>query len=164
MPTGKNKIPKMSYLAEVLSCAGFPNVRTYIQSGNIVLDTDMEDTVLSSTIRTIIQEKIGADLSAIVKNNTELETAIHENPFGSDYDYSRIHLVFTNDAIDSEKLGGVLNTNFGEELFCAGSECLYMYLPRTAKKKRLNTIYLEKRLMITATMRKSNVISHLHDM
>ena len=35
-PTGKNRIPKMSYLAEILEGVGFKHVKTYIQSGNIV--------------------------------------------------------------------------------------------------------------------------------
>lgn len=37
-PTGKNRIPKMSELVTNLSNAGFNNVRTYIQSGNIIID------------------------------------------------------------------------------------------------------------------------------
>lgn len=36
-PVGQNCIPKMAYLAEILTEAGLENVKTYIQSGNIVL-------------------------------------------------------------------------------------------------------------------------------
>ena len=36
-PTGKNHIPSMAYLAESLADAGFHEVRTYIQSGNICI-------------------------------------------------------------------------------------------------------------------------------
>ena len=36
-PTGTNRIPKMSYLVEILTEVGFLNVQTYIQSGNILL-------------------------------------------------------------------------------------------------------------------------------
>ena len=39
MPTGKNRIPKMSVLQEIL-LSEFDNVRTYIQSGNIVLTSN----------------------------------------------------------------------------------------------------------------------------
>ena len=38
MPSGRNKVP-MAQLREVLSEAGFENVRTYIQSGNALVDT-----------------------------------------------------------------------------------------------------------------------------
>ena len=41
-PNGKNAIPKMSYLVDILTEAGFQHVRTYIQSGNIILESDLD--------------------------------------------------------------------------------------------------------------------------
>lgn len=163
-PVGKNKIPKMSYLAEIVEQAGFSQVQTYIQSGNIIVDTEMSDADVRRKIHHAILTHIGADLSVIVKQPNQLSIAVQENPFSAEYDYSRIHLVFTNDVIEYTKLNQLLHTEFDGEVFRAGSECLYMYLPREAKKKRLNTNYLEKQLGITATMRKLNVISHLCEM
>lgn len=163
-PVGKNRIPQMSYLAEIIENAGFTNVQTYIQSGNIILDTVLADADVSLIIHNLILEKIGADLSVIVKDKCPLEVALAENPFEDSLDYSRIHLVFTNDTIHKDALQELLNTEFEGELFRAGSQCLYLYLPRDAKKKRLNTSYLEKKLGITATMRKINVIAHLCDL
>ncbi|WP_373810377.1 DUF1697 domain-containing protein, partial [Porphyromonas loveana] len=46
MPTGKNRIPKMADLRDMLEREGFLHVRTYIQSGNIVLDTDLNAPAL----------------------------------------------------------------------------------------------------------------------
>ncbi len=163
-PIGKNRIPKMSYLVQILENAGFSQVQSYIQSGNIILDIQMNDTEISRFVHNVILEKIGTDLSVIVKEKRQLEAAIEENPFDDRYDYSRIHLVFTNDKINREQLQKVLNTELEGEMLQAGSECLYMYLPREAKKKRLNTNFLEKRLGIIATMRKINVVSHLCNM
>jgi uncharacterized protein (DUF1697 family) len=45
MPTGKNKVP-MAQLRDVLSKAGFFNVRTYIQSGNVLVDTHLPHEML----------------------------------------------------------------------------------------------------------------------
>ncbi|WP_141565524.1 DUF1697 domain-containing protein, partial [Streptococcus sobrinus] len=42
-PTGQNRIPKMAYLAQILTEAGFDHVQTYIQSGNIICETDLSD-------------------------------------------------------------------------------------------------------------------------
>ena len=163
-PVGKNRIPKMSYLAEIIEKAGFTQVQTYIQSGNVILDTERNDSDVSLLIHNLILEKIGADISVIVKDESQLQVALEENPFGDSYDYSRIHLVFTNDKVHKDALQKLLNTEFEGEVLRAGSECLYMYLPRDAKKKRLSTNYLEKKLGITATMRKINVIAHLCEM
>ncbi len=56
-PVGKNKIPKMSYLAEILTEAGLTSVQTYIQSGNVVCETDILDEELSRLIHQTIKEK-----------------------------------------------------------------------------------------------------------
>ena len=54
--------------------------------------------------------------------------------------------------------------DFSDEKLHIGSECLYMYLPREAKKKKLNTNYIEKQLGIVATTRKLSVVSRLSEM
>ncbi len=42
--------------------------------------------------------------------------------------------------------------------FVSGNHCLYLYLPRTAKQKKLHTNYLEKLFNVDLTMRKLNVV------
>ncbi|MFC3931501.1 DUF1697 domain-containing protein [Streptococcus dentapri] len=163
-PVCKNKIPKMSYLAEILTKAGLTSVQTYIQSGNIICETDLSDEKLSQLIHITIKDKIGADLAVILKNQPELEQAVSENPFDEGYDLSRIHLVFTNGELNVEKLNALLQQDFADEELRRDSQCLYMYLPREASKKKLNTNYLEKQLGITATMRKLSVVSRLSEM
>ena len=163
-PVGQNRIPKMAYLVEILTEAGLENVKTYIQSGNIVFETSLSDDDVCALIHDTIQAKIGADLSVILKTQAQFTTALAESPFDQNYDDSRVHLVFTNDQFSQDKLADLLETDFGDEILRAGSECLYLYLPREAKKKRLNTNYLEKQLHITATMRKLRSVSRLSQM
>lgn len=84
-----------------------------------------------------------------MKEPTQLELAVHENPFGEIYDSTRIHLVFTNDTMHNQLLDVELD---GEELNgeTRASICICQ---RMRFKKQLNTNYLEKKLEITATMR-----------
>lgn len=163
-PVGQNRIPKMAYLAEILTEAGLENVKTYIQSGNIVFETTLSDDDVCTLIHDTIQAKIGADLSVILKTQAQFTTALAESLFDESYYASRVHLVFTNDQLDQEILNELLEMDFGAEILKAGSEYLYLYLPREAKKKRLNTNYLEKQLHITATMRKRRSILRLSQM
>ncbi len=163
-PTGKNRIPKMSDLAEALENVGFLSVKTYIQSGNIILNTDLTDAGIKKLVHNTILKQIGADLSIIIKEPEQLARAVKENPFGDNYDVSRIHLVFTNDNLNADILESLAQTDFGDEEFYVGRQCLYLYLPREAKKKRLNTNFLEKKLGIKATMRKLRVTLKLSQM
>lgn len=159
-PTGKNRIPKMCYVSEILTDAGLSQVQTYIQSGNIIFESDWEEEHIKACIHDTILEKIGADLEVILKEPAQLETAVHENPFGETYDPTRIHLVFTNDIIHNQ----LLDVEWDGEELKWGNACIYLYLPKDAPKKRLNTNYLERKLGITATMRKLSVIHHLCQM
>lgn len=136
-PIGKNRIPKMKYLVEILENVGFKRVETYIQSGNILLETSLSDEETASLIHKTILEKIGADLSVIIKTKEQFAKAIEENPFSEDYDLSRIHLVFTNDQINNKKVQKVKETDFNDEIFEVGTQCFYMYLPRYAEKKKI---------------------------
>lgn len=163
-PVGQNRIPKMAYLAEILTEAGLENVKTYIQSGNIVFETSLSDDDVCALIHDTIQAKIGADLSVIIKTQKQFLTALAEDPFDDTYDASRVHYVFTNNGFPQDELDNLLMVDFGAEILKAGSECLYLYLPREAKKKRLNTNYLEKQLRIIATMRKRRSILRLSQM
>ena len=158
-PNGKNAIPKMSYLVDILTEAGFQHVRTYIQSGNIILESDL-DLEIRERVHTLIKEKIGADLKMVIKNKNDFEKIVHENPFREDYLYDRIHVIFYQGFIQSLPLEK-LKADYGEEEICVGDHCLYLYLPRTAKQKKLNTNYLEKLFGVVLTMRKLNVVEKL---
>lgn len=160
-PKGKNRIPSMSALAGMLGEIGFEEVKTYMQSGNIVLTSDLSDERIRTKVYDCIFNNIGADLSVIVKDVKQLTAAIAENPFDKGYDSSMCHLVFTNDLIPEQKLQKMLAEDFGDELFAAGSECLYLYLPETAIKKRLYTNFIERKLGIKVTVRKLHTVLRL---
>lgn len=159
-PNGKNAIPKMSYLVDILTEAGFQQVRTYIQSGNIILESNLALEKIREQVHTLIKKKIGADLKIIIKNKDILKNIVQENPFGEHYLYDRIHVIFYQESIQSLPLDK-LKIDYGEEEICIGNHCLYLYLPRTAKQKKLHTNYLEKLFNVDLTMQKLNVVEKL---
>ncbi|ARC27194.1 DUF1697 domain-containing protein [Streptococcus intermedius] len=163
MPTGPNRIPKMSDLVQMLEQSGLDNVSSYIQSGNVICETSLPAEELAQHMHQVILESIGANLSIIVKEKSDLERALLQNPFPEELDSSRIHLVFTNSRISTERLTEVREMNFTDEIFAVGETCLYMYLPRDARIKKLNNNFLEKKLGIIATTRKLSVIKKLID-
>lgn len=73
-------------------------------------------------------------------------------------------MVVSQDRFPLDKLTPLLQEDFGDEIIKQGSECLYLYLLREAKKKRLYTNYLEKRLNCAMTARKLSVIHRLLEM
>ena len=161
MPTGKNKIPSMAFLKEVLEKGGFANVKTYIQSGNIVLQTELSPTQISQKVHQLIKENIGAELSVIVKTADEIAQVLSENPFTDGYDIKRVFFTLFNDEL-SQALANELKTqDFGEEKFDFTKKAMYMYLPKDASCSKLSNNFLEKKLKIVATTRNFNTLNKL---
>ena len=100
-PNGKNAIPKMSYLVDILTEAGFQQVRTYIQSGNIILESNLALEEIREQVHTLIKERLEADLKIIIKNKDIFKNIVQENPFGEHYLYDRIHIILFQNAIPS---------------------------------------------------------------
>jgi uncharacterized protein (DUF1697 family) len=91
-PSGKNKVP-MSRFRDVLEKAGFARIRTHIQSGNAVVDTELPVHAVEKNVRELIRDTIGPDLAVIVRTGEELEEALKASPFTSGYDISRVFFV-----------------------------------------------------------------------
>lgn len=159
MPTGKNKV-LMAELREVLAEAGFGNVRTWIQSGNALVDTDLEARATADTIRTLIRERIGPDLAIIVMDAEQLRTTLREPPF-TDAAPERIFYTLTMDEPAPAAVTQLLATDFGENHLAQGPYGFYLHVPNSMARSKLNNNFIEKKLGISATTRNRNTLAKL---
>lgn len=60
----------MSFLVEILEKVGLKKVKTYIQSGNVILETELSKGETAKLIHDTIAKEIGADLSVIIKKKS----------------------------------------------------------------------------------------------
>ena len=152
----------MAQLRQFLSeDKAFENVQTWIQSGNVILDSELSATAIAEKVNTIIKENIGADLKIIVKTPSEIQTALANNPFGNGYDISRVFFTLFNN-IPDEKLVSVLQSqDFGEDKFIFTPHAIYLFIPGSAAKTKLNNNFLERKLKIDTTTRNFNTLSKL---
>ena len=91
------KVP-MARLREVLTDAGFENVATYIQSGNVFFDSsERSKAKLTSTIEPLLEQEFGFAIPVIVRTLPQLEKLIDSTPFGSKQadDTQRLLVTFT---------------------------------------------------------------------
>jgi uncharacterized protein (DUF1697 family) len=70
----------MPKLRAVLETSGYENVRTYVQSGNIVLDSDRAPRPLASEIERLIEEHFGLDIAVVGRTREELAAVVERNP------------------------------------------------------------------------------------
>jgi len=87
----RNKVP-MAQLRTLLEDAGYENVRTYIASGNVLLDGPGSRTALAAELERLIAKAFGVDTTAILRTPKELASVVAGHPFSADTSHS--HVVF----------------------------------------------------------------------
>jgi uncharacterized protein (DUF1697 family) len=163
MPSGKNKVP-MARLREVLAKHGFAHVRTYIQSGNVLVNTGLGAGEIEKRVRELIKKHIGPELAVVARTRAELQKVLADNPFKTGHDITRVFFVLFNQLPAPGKATELLARDLGEEKLVMTKHAAYMYIPGPYGKGKLSNNYLEKQLGISATMRNFNTLSHLIEM
>ena len=163
MPKGENKVP-MAQLRDVLSEAGFANVRTYIQSGNALVDTELSVSEVEGNIHMLIKKHIGANLPIVARTRKQLKKVIDENPFQKGYDLSRVFFTLFTKPPSSQRVKDLLENDFSPEELVITKNAAYMYVPGTYGRMRLSNNFLENKLGVAATTRNFNTLSKLIEM
>ncbi|WP_298527966.1 DUF1697 domain-containing protein [uncultured Porphyromonas sp.] len=161
MPSGKNSIPKMAILRQHLEDAGFEAVRTYIQSGNILLRSDLPKQALSERIHDLISEKYGADLAALVFLPEELQAWVDALPFSPELDPSRVFFTMTMEHPKAERRQALSEKPWGEATLHLTEQCAYIHAPKTYKNSKLTNNALERHLGVTCTTRNLNTLRRI---
>jgi uncharacterized protein (DUF1697 family) len=77
---GTGKLP-MKDLRALCTELGVENVRTYIQSGNVVFESKLTATALQKKLETALVEKTGREAGVLIRTASELRAALEANPF-----------------------------------------------------------------------------------
>jgi uncharacterized protein (DUF1697 family) len=79
---GTGKLP-MSELRAMCETLGFSNVRTYIASGNVVLDSTLAERTVKAKLEQALEEYAGKPVGVLVRTGAELAAVLAGNPFES---------------------------------------------------------------------------------
>ncbi len=159
MPYGRNKTP-MAVLREVLTRAGYGRVETYIQSGNVVLDTDQTPEVLAISVRRLIREEMGPDLAVIVRDAGLLRAALADNPW-PDLPEERIFHTFFGGKVPPDRCRAMLDTDYAPERLHINGDHACSFIPGSAARALLTNAFLERRSGLEATTRNVNTTRRL---
>jgi uncharacterized protein (DUF1697 family) len=93
----------MPALREALAGDGFKNPRTYVQSGNIVLETDLDGSVLEDRVVGLITEQFSLVVRAVAMSDGEFARVVAGNPFPqlAAQDPKRFQVTFLRDRPDA---------------------------------------------------------------
>jgi uncharacterized protein (DUF1697 family) len=163
---GKRKI-KMEALRALYESLGLRDVKTLLQSGNVVFRTERRDLVaLSKKIENGIEQKFGFHSDVILRTSSELRDAIAKNPFAkrAGIDASRLLVSFLASEPDAEARGNVMRIKAEpEELRIDGRE-VYIYFPNGMARPKLSMALVERALKTSWTGRNWNTVRKLLEM
>jgi len=163
---GKNMI-KMPELALAFEKAGYWNVRTYIQSGNVIFESgDESGELLASKIRELITKKFSLTIQVVVITPEELAKILALNPFVKKpgIDLSKQHVTFLDRDADPEKAEMLLAYNYPPDEIIIGSRVVYVHCPDGYGRTKFHNNFIEKKLAANATSRNWNTCLKLLEM
>jgi uncharacterized protein (DUF1697 family) len=154
--SGKNKLP-MQELRDLLNELGYQNVQTYIQSGNIILETVEKKTEIIQKIKKGIADTFGYNVPVIVKTVNEWEKAIAKYPFSIE-NPKIVAFVFLNQSTTETviEIKGIQDDEYQIE-----NDLVYIYCPNGFGRSKLTINVFEKKLNVIATSRNYNTTKKL---
>jgi uncharacterized protein (DUF1697 family) len=159
--SGQRKVG-MKELVSLCQSLGFSNVESYLQSGNIILDSQLGATELEATLEQAIRSEFGyADVDVLVRTAPEIRAVIASLPAGwKAHDTS--HLYFTY--LKAAPAATAHSASFLPDEFAVGEKVIYILCPTGYGKTKLNNNYFERSLKVRATTRNWNTTVKLFEL
>ena len=158
---GKHILP-MKELRELLENLGMRNVRTYIQSGNVVFQSMENDTSrMAATISGAILEEYGFEPAVLILTSQEMEEAMVANPFPETVSEPKfLHLFFLASLPRSPDLQALEGLKKGEERFELRGAVFYLHTPEGIGRSKL-AANVEKKLGVPVSARNWRSVSKI---
>jgi uncharacterized protein (DUF1697 family) len=164
--SGHNMI-KMEALKAALEAIGFTNVVTYIQSGNVFVETEEESSFgVGFKIKQEIFKTFGHEVPVIVIGKNDLELCFKNNPFlkQKDVDTKKLYVAFISKELSSSAINELKISQFKPDEAVIDGNRIFIKYDIGAGKTRLDQKYIEKKLNVTATIRNWNTVTKLLEM
>ena len=78
---GGNTMVSMKDLAAICTHIGFENVRTYLNSGNVIFESPLPEAELQKALETALSGKTGKEIGVVIRSPGDLERVVKGNPF-----------------------------------------------------------------------------------
>ena len=154
---------KMEALKTMLENIGFQNVRTYLQSGNVFVDSEKEASKVGFIIKQEIFKVFGHEVPTIVITKKDLELCFENNPYfkEKDIDTKKLYVAFVSTILKKENINDLKISQFKPDEASIDGNRIFIKYDVGAGKTRLEGKYIEKKLNVTVTMRNWNTVTNL---
>ena len=134
---GHKKVP-MAELRTLLAKSGFEDVKTYIQSGNVILKSSEEKSAsIEHIVQSAIMNHFGFDVPIMSRTRTELQRVFNRCPFPNEKK-EHSYFVLLSEIPDSGLVDEALKIKYDNEEFQIIDDCLYFYSSVGYGKSKFN--------------------------
>jgi uncharacterized protein (DUF1697 family) len=157
----RNRI-SMPELRELLTGAGFENVQTYLQSGNVVLSSRASADSVGRTCERLITDALGLEIAVVVRTRAELARVVRRNPLGKvATDPKRHQVSFLSAKLDAKVARTLRELAAPQEQIVISGREVYAWHPAGVARSKLWTRLAGRGLGVTATARNWTTVTSL---
>lgn len=157
---------KMEMLRDTFTALGFKNVKSYINSGNLVFETaKTDDGKLAKKIHDAIQKDFGFNISVMVRSMAEIEEIVAWDPFKGQFEsHKDVHVFFLNEKLTDEQEERLLAQGNENELFAILGRHIACLLKIHITDSAVGKGFIDKKLKVAATGRNWRTVTKLAEM
>jgi uncharacterized protein (DUF1697 family) len=157
----RNRIA-MPKLRELLEDAGFDDVQTYVQSGNVVLSSRAAAATVARKCERLIAEELGLEIDVVVRTRNELATVVRRNPLADvAKNPKRYQVSFLDRKPPTAVLKKLEAVAAPSEQFVAIGREIYAWHPAGVARSKLWAMLAGRGLGVTATARNWTTVTKL---
>jgi uncharacterized protein (DUF1697 family) len=161
---GRNKVP-MAALRDSLTDAGFGDVVSYLQSGNVVLASRKGPAAVGRAVAAVIEREFGLTIAVTVRSHAELAAIVAGDPFGDvRTDDSRHGVAFLDNKPAAKRLAELDPDGYLPDRLVAAGREIHLWCPNGFQQTDLTNAFLERRLGVVATTRNWRTVLKLCDL
>jgi len=157
---GNNKI-RMAELRSVLTSSGFENVETYIQSGNVSVDSEKKIPV--KLISEIIEQEFKLQIPVVIQTKAQIDKAIKNIPY-TNFEPKKLHVIYLDKKVPKKQIELIEIEKYLPDTFTIIDEHIFIHYQDNSWASKLTIKVFEKALGVTATARNWNTALKLQQM
>jgi uncharacterized protein (DUF1697 family) len=160
---GGTSVIKMEPLRAAYEALGFKDVRSLLQSGNVVFRSGIKDSrQLARRIKQELERKFGLQIEVVIRTLPELESIFERSPVLSPRaDLAKLLVMFLVGVPDAQGQAQLVKAHKGPEMLEIRGPEVYLYYPNGLGRSKLTAAVLERHLGTMGTARNWNTLTRL---
>jgi len=155
----------MPDLRKLFEALGAEDVRTHVQSGNVVFRSSIRSPEeLVAAVEDRISSDLGLDINVLVRTKAQLAKILSDSPFASSADPSKLHVTLLAAEPDGGRVAALDPSKFEPDAFEVIGREVHLHCPEGYGRTKLNNAFLEKKLDRVGTTRNWRTVTTLAEM